>query len=767
MKRIVSIFLAAALLLSVFTVSVAAGGGILAADMTARDIFLYENTGGSWVNYDEYGNPLKSPWFRYDIPLNGLSIQDKLSGEYYPFSLVLDWWDVFYEDFTIIDGQSAETPWSLGAHEVTVWYEDVSATFTVTILPCPIKSFTVEPLTITEGTSFIFSHDYYDAEGGYYTYVDDEWMRYDYQGRLVYHVTLKNGETLTLSCYEIEDMFDEFPIVSDDQNYDAQWGVGTHYGTAKLFGMTQQVVINIAASPVDYIEALDLELIEGTSCYTSNDYYYDEDTGDFVEIEYPCYNYDPELIIHYKNGDAVPASWWDIIDEALCYDDQSSDNPWGLGTHTVEIEYMGCSDTFTVNIVESPVAYIEAEDVVLIEGADCHKDREYFYDYETGEDGSVQFQRYSYQPGLTVHYKDGTSEYLQPWMEYLEVIDDQSASNEWGRGTHTATVSYMGCKATFNVEIIETPVSRLEVAPFSVVEKSPDFGSYSDWDYDAQTSCSKYFYYYCNPEQITVYMKDGSKLSGDVDSVGEKTGYYCHSTSQQSYDHALKVGANTIEFNFMGVTATTTVNVVPHAQGCACAEFSDAPSVNNWAHEGLEYAVGCNLLNGDGKGHLQPSGTTTRAMLVQILYNMMGSPAVTYTAKFSDVKSSSWFAKAVIWAADNGIVSGTGNGKFDPNGTVTREQIAVILYNFVKSQFGQPFYTPLTITSFSDGSKVSSWAQPAMCWACSTGLITGKANKGQILLDPKGQATRAEVASILMRFHQNFYYDLFPPDWDD
>jgi len=143
-----------------------------------------------------------------------------------------------------------------------------------------------------------------------------------------------------------------------------------------------------------------------------------------------------------------------------------------------------------------------------------------------------------------------------------------------------------------------------------------------------------------------------------------------------------------------------------------------------------------------------PNATTTRGMIVTILYRLEGSPDVSgSTNSFSDVSDGTWYADAVVWAANSGIISGYGDGLFGPSDTITREQMLTIVYNYCKWKgIDVSAGGDINISSYTDGSDVSGWAVPAMQWACGTGAIVGKAN-GQ--LDPKLDSTRAEVAAIL------------------
>ena len=149
---------------------------------------------------------------------------------------------------------------------------------------------------------------------------------------------------------------------------------------------------------------------------------------------------------------------------------------------------------------------------------------------------------------------------------------------------------------------------------------------------------------------------------------------------------------------------------------------------------------------GVGNGRFNPTGDVTRAMLVTILYRVEGSPSVEGMSNpFTDVPKS-WFTDAVIWAAGNGIVSGVGQGRFAPDTPITREQIAAILYRYE----GQPQISG-SLSAFTDGSKVSSYARTSMIWATGVGLISGV---GGGRLAPGDTATRAQIAAILTRYLQ-------------
>ncbi len=154
-------------------------------------------------------------------------------------------------------------------------------------------------------------------------------------------------------------------------------------------------------------------------------------------------------------------------------------------------------------------------------------------------------------------------------------------------------------------------------------------------------------------------------------------------------------------------------------------------------------------MNGTGADTFEPDVTTTRAMIVTILYRLEGEPAVSGESPFDDVAEGQWYTDAVIWAAENEIVNGYGDGKFGPTDDITREQFATILYRYEKYKgggFEGDWEFPL---DFVDVDALSDWADEAMHWCVMNGLIEGV---GDNTLDPGGNATRAQAAAILMRF---------------
>ena len=182
--------------------------------------------------------------------------------------------------------------------------------------------------------------------------------------------------------------------------------------------------------------------------------------------------------------------------------------------------------------------------------------------------------------------------------------------------------------------------------------------------------------------------------------------------------------------------------------------FTDV--AKNWAYPGIQYCVTHGIMGGMGDGTFAPTGTTTRAQIVQILYNLEGTPAVSGTTPFTDL-TANWYKPAILWAYQNNVVAGTSPTTFDPEGPVTREQIAVILTQYMFHVLKmERTWTPADLSTFPDGAQVSGWAKEAVQDAVALGLINGtKASDGVVYLDPQGSAARQQVATILMNFCQN------------
>ena len=174
--------------------------------------------------------------------------------------------------------------------------------------------------------------------------------------------------------------------------------------------------------------------------------------------------------------------------------------------------------------------------------------------------------------------------------------------------------------------------------------------------------------------------------------------------------------------------------------------FTDVKS-GDWFYEAVQYVYDKGMMTGVSADRFAPASTTTRGMIVTILYRLENEPAVSGGSAFTDVESGAWYADAVAWAAANDIVNGTSATTFAPNSPITREQMAAILYRYAAYK-GYDVSQKADLSGYTDAASISGYAKDALAWANAQKLITGVTDT---TLNPQGSATRAQVATILMR----------------
>ena len=300
-----------------------------------------------------------------------------------------------------------------------------------------------------------------------------------------------------------------------------------------------------------------------------------------------------------------------------------------------------------------------------------------------------------------------------------------------GAGTHTATITVTynnGATATAEVSFVVNQqssggggggtttypptVSEADDGAVSISPKNPERG-----DTVTITATPKERY---EVEEVTVTDRSGNEVEVTLEDDG-------------TYTFVQPAGKVTIDVTF-------DVDM----------PFTDVPE-DAWYIEGAKYVYGNFIMSGTGPTTFDPSGTVSRGMIVQILYNLEGQPDIEEEHGFSDVPEGYWSSDAIAWAVEHGVVGGYGNGTFGPDNDLTREQMAVILFNYANSA-GYDTTARRELSGFTDVSP-NGWARTALEWAYAEGLLTGTSGT---TMSPAGQASRAQIAVIMMRFCERF-----------
>lgn len=248
---------------------------------------------------------------------------------------------------------------------------------------------------------------------------------------------------------------------------------------------------------------------------------------------------------------------------------------------------------------------------------------------------------------------------------------------------------------------------------------------------------------------VTLYVTSKQNLNqGDAIPLGTLTagqGFTVTSAAGLKLLDLDPGGTTEAGFDSVSVVEGANTPVIPAEP----MSFTDVKE-GNWFYDAVAYVYEHGMMNGTGNGKFSPSLTTNRGMIVTILHRYEGSPAAG-TSRFPDVAAGKYYTDGVAWAASCGVVNGYSDGRFAPDDTITREQMAAILYRYAQYK-GFDVSGRADLSGYRDGNRISPYARDAMAWANQAGLINGVGNN---TLSPGGSATRAEVAAILMRFCRN------------
>ncbi len=303
-------------------------------------------------------------------------------------------------------------------------------------------------------------------------------------------------------------------------------------------------------------------------------------------------------------------------------------------------------------------------------------------------------------------------------------------------------------------EIVSNSLMSFELQVVSKFRESENVTPITNWTMfvgDTQNVQLKY-----DPNNATVKRAEREVLSSNT-TVAEVVDF-----AGLIAIHGMAPGTSTISATVGGKTAKLRV-VVLQDRNCPSAKFMDVPDESNWAHKGIDYAVSHGLFAGTSDNTFSPDDSMTRAMMVTVLWRFAGKPTASGTNPFRDVPTNAYYYEPVLWAAANGVVSGVSADRFDPNGKITREQIAAIMYRYTDGQ-GYDTSEQADLSVFPDANKVSGYAVTPIAWANKAGLINGDSVNGVSYIKPKDNATRAQVAAILMRYATSSFQPKAEPE---
>ena len=251
---------------------------------------------------------------------------------------------------------------------------------------------------------------------------------------------------------------------------------------------------------------------------------------------------------------------------------------------------------------------------------------------------------------------------------------------------------------------------------------------------------------------VTLSSQSAAKGSTVTVNVKPDPGYVLDTLTVTDKDgniiEVTKTSDGKYTFKMPGSAVTVKATFKEKAPAVAALPFGDVAE-SAWYRDAVAYVYEKGIMTGTGDGTFSPNQNLTRGMMVTMLYRLAGEPALSGSSSFTDVASGAWYADSAAWASANGVASGYGGGKFGPEDPITREQMALFLYNYAKLQ-GEDLTASADLSTFTDGAQVSDWARYAMQWAVGKGLIQGSNSA----LNPQGAATRAEVAQLFTNLLQ-------------
>ena len=627
----------------------------------------------------------------------------------------------------------------------------VYADYDVEIVKSPVKSIVVNDVTAFLGNTYT-EHGYWGPDG---EWIEKEWQRYNtWPGSIkveMYEGDPYEGEPNEIYNQIKQQVGFDFPYgdYDDGQDPDHPWGLGDHEVKFRFAGKNTTYNVKVVSDPIVSVTVNEgVYLIEGDT-HTENGYR-DEETGKWVEREWQRYGYMPwNISVKVKvkgKQKTYTGDVWEVTDqiaEALeiskddirieFYDDQSPDNLWQPGEHESEMDFAGKKATFNVTIVafpvmklSAPMKKIDSEDTVdyLNRYMDYETDRQYWdVDYFTGYDVStdeitITFKNNAKKTGTPEELADYVAEQMmresglprEHVFFRIFSISDQNPEGLWEVGYHTARYYFGPVYGDYTVAILG------------------DYGDYTGLYNDKENN--RY-----------IFLENGIL---NPDFCGEYRGAVADVIDKKDLSKTTYLpdsqGVYTVEY---GIVQNTKKKEVKET-------FDDLDKAEAWQIRAIQYAYDYGIMGGKGAS-FQPNSRITRAEFARVLFNHSGAKSedITIENPFPDVLDGQWYTNAILWAKQNDIANGKGDGTFGVSDNIQRSAVAIMLYKYAKLKgFDVTIPDPKAIDGFADVKQVPSYAKTAMNWAVSQGIITGK---GGNRLDPNGYATRAECANMIMK----------------
>ncbi|MBE6835982.1 MAG: hypothetical protein E7515_07020 [Ruminococcaceae bacterium] len=489
-------------------------------------------------------------FYHYNIYIDNITVNFK-NGETFT-GTAYDFQNTYGYDVSWGDPQY-NASFEIGQNIIDVSICGVAGQFIVNILESPIESFTIEPVTYTEGTN-CYQDSYWDENSQteipfYHYYIDYENIT----------VNFKNGETFTGSVYDFQDTYGYSVEIKDTQS-GSPFTVGQNELETSICGTAGVFIINITESPIESITIEPVSYIVETNGYWDSYWNYDTEQQE----RYYRYNTSIDnLTVNFKDGTSFTGSvdeFSDTYGYYADYSDNQANEHFTVGQHVIDVTIGGRSAQFIINILESPIESFTVEPQTIVLETEGYWDSRWNDDTQQDE----EFYHYNvYIENLTVNFKDGTTftgTIYDFRNQYYEVNwYDPQYETPLTLGSNPIDVSIAGCQGQFVVNIVETPIESFTLSPYTCIFETDGYLN-TRWN-EATGEYEEFFCYNYEPTNISVNFKDGTSFTGTVSEFEDTYGYSINWSDPQ-YDTPFTLGENTLEVELRGCKGEMTVNVI-------------------------------------------------------------------------------------------------------------------------------------------------------------------------------------------------------------